>query len=395
MSNLLSFVFVAATSSTAFVAAQEKPAQTGQQDSVPSEFARFVKVADGGHFDTAITTYEKDGAQVVFYAAVHIADRACYQALNERFRGCDVLLYELVGEEDARPSKGQRSRGFNPVGVLQQALKNGLQLSFQLEEIDYQAKNFVHADMTPQEFQSSMAARGESLLSIMYDMMGESADKLREQSEGGSGQPDVDLVAAFRTGAGRHMMRMTFAQQLESMGLMAAGGEGSTLLEGRNEKCLKVLRRELAAGHDRIGIYYGAAHMPHMERRLVEDMGFRKVKHEWLQSWDCTRRADGDVALSEVSRRRACKLQLMRIAKVGKAWRSAKGADAAPPKDVRAIAKLQASGERAYEGPLEDPWGTLVRVELRRGKQLWQAVSAGPDKEFGTKDDLTMRERAW
>ena len=90
MSNLLSFGLVAAMTSTAFVAAQEVPGSTGQQDSVPSEFARFVKVEDGGHFDTAITTYEKDGVQVVFYAAVHIADRACYQALNERFPADEV-----------------------------------------------------------------------------------------------------------------------------------------------------------------------------------------------------------------------------------------------------------------------------------------------------------------
>jgi hypothetical protein len=392
--HLLSLL-LATSATTALAVSQEAPAQADPQGAVPSDFARFVKVGDGGHFDTAITTYAKDGVEVVFYAAVHIADRACYQKLNERFRGCDVLLYELVGEEDARPSKEQRRQGFNPIGMLQQALKNGLQLSFQLDEIDYQAKNFVHADMTPQEFESSMAERGESLLSIMSNMMTQSADKLREGGGAGLAQPDIDFAKAFRKGEGRHMMRMSFAQQLESMEMMAAGGEGSTLLEGRNEKCLRVLRRELANGHDRIGIYYGAAHMLHMERRLVEDMGFRKVKHEWIESWDCTRRADGDVELGEIERRRACKLQLLRIAKVGKVWRGARGADAAPPTDARVIAALEVGGKRAYEGALEDPWGTLVRVENRRGKQLWQAVSAGPDKEFGTKDDLTMRERAW
>ena len=47
MSNLLSFGLVAAMTSTAFVAAQEVPGSTGQQDSVPSEFARFVKNGNG------------------------------------------------------------------------------------------------------------------------------------------------------------------------------------------------------------------------------------------------------------------------------------------------------------------------------------------------------------
>jgi len=368
---------------------------SADQTATPSDFARFVTVGDGGHFDTSITSYERDGVEVVLYGAVHIADRACYVKLNERFRGCDVLLYELVAEEGVRPSKNQARGGFNPIGMLQQALKSGLQLSFQLDEIDYGAENFVHADMTPQEFESSMAERGESLFSIMYQMMLDGADKQREQSSKGEAPVEIDYVKAFRTGEGRHMMRMTFAQQLESMEVMAAGGEGSTLLEGRNEKCLKVLRREIENGHKRIGIYYGAAHLPHMERRLVEDMGFRKVKHEWLQAWDCTRRADSEVPLSDIATRRTCKLQLIKLAKAGKAWRAVKGADAEPPADARQVAELDAPGVKVYTGPFVDPWGTAYRVEKRPGKQLWQALSAGPDKQFGTKDDLKMREPSW
>ena len=152
---------------------------TDAQDKIPSDFARFVTVGDGGHFDTAITTYHKDGVELVLYGAVHIADKACFEALNARFRGCDVLLYELVGPEDYRPTPDREQKGFNPVALLQQGLKNGLQLSFQLDEIDYLAPNFVHADMTPQEFESSMSERGESLLSIMFEMMRSGADMQR------------------------------------------------------------------------------------------------------------------------------------------------------------------------------------------------------------------------
>ncbi len=65
-----------------------------------------------------------------------------------------------------------------------------------------------------------------------------------------SGKPEAafDLVKAFRSREGQHLMRVTFAAQLEQMEMMAAGGDGSTLLEGRNEKCLKVLRREIGKG---------------------------------------------------------------------------------------------------------------------------------------------------
>ena len=54
---------------------------------------RFVKEGNGGHLDTAVTTYEKDGVQVIFYGAVHIADKSIYEELNDRFATCDALLY--------------------------------------------------------------------------------------------------------------------------------------------------------------------------------------------------------------------------------------------------------------------------------------------------------------
>ena len=38
----------------------------------PSDFIRFVKEGNGGHLDTAVTTYEKDGVQVIFDGAAFL-----------------------------------------------------------------------------------------------------------------------------------------------------------------------------------------------------------------------------------------------------------------------------------------------------------------------------------
>jgi hypothetical protein len=132
-----------------------------------------------------------------------------------------------------------------------------------------------------------------------------------------------------------------------------------------------------------------------MEQRLVDDLGFKKVKHEWLQAWDCARRADGAVALGEVQRRRTCKIQLLKLAKAGARWRAVYGVDAAPPEDVSKVAALPQGAEKGYAGPFVDPWGTAYRVQNRPGKQRWLARSAGPDRAFGTADDLQMKEPSW
>ncbi len=363
-------------------------------DKTPSDFVRFVKVDDGGHLDTAITTYEKDGVTLVLFGAVHIADAACYATLNDRFTTCDVLLYELVAPPDHRPDKHREEEGFNPISLLQKGMKNSMELSFQLDEIDYQAQNFVHADMTPQEFQQSMAERGESLLSTMFDMMVAGMRQQAEQAAAAAAEPPppFDLVKAFRSGEGRHTLRMTFAAQLEQAEVLMAGGKASTLLEGRNEKCLEVLQRELRAGRKRIGIYYGAAHFPHMERRIVEDLGFRKIAHEWIVAWDCKKRPDVKYDRELIKLRRRAREELTALAAAAGKWRTG----GMTSREVPSVAELAATkaddGTAVYAGPTTDPWGKDYLLRKRPTGSRWEAVSVGQDGTLDTADDLVVVE---
>jgi len=57
------------------------------------------------------------------------------------------------------------------------------------------------------------------------------------------------------------------------------------IITDRNQRCLEVMHRELAAGRGKLGIFYGAAHFPDMEKRLLEQ-GFKRTRHEWITAWD-------------------------------------------------------------------------------------------------------------
>ena len=381
----------------------QKPALSDAPDKTPSDFARFVKEGDGGHFDVAITTYRKGDAELVLFGAVHIADQACYDTLNDRFTACDALLYELVGPADYRPSK-DREEGFNPLSMLQKGLRNSMDLTFQLDLIDYAPANFVHADMTPEEFKKSMDERGESMLSIMFDMMVSGMKMQQEamEAEGAAAAaPNVDLVKAFRTGEGRHTLRMLFASQLEQIELMAAGGkagegtDGGTLIVGRNEKCLEVLMREVAAGKKKLGIFYGAAHLPHMEQRLVGDLGFTKIGHEWLVAWDCKRRPDVKYDRALVKLRQQCKEDLGVLALAAREYRrelrDTKNEDKGPP-TVSELADIKVLGVSRYAGNQKDPWGNDYVIEARRNGVRWQVRSLGQDGKKDTDDDLVVQE---
>lgn len=394
--------FVALALAAAALPAQDPPAAAPAF--VPSEFVRFVRDGEGGHLDTAITTYRKGDVEVVLFGAVHIADQACYEQLNDRFTACDALLYELVGPSGYRPRKGEVSTG-SPVSMLQTLLKDSLQLSFQLDVIDYGVANFVHADMTPGEFADSMAERGESMLSMMMAMMTQAtrAQTQRREAEddddeeaGKSGNkpslqpPSVDMAKAWRERKGYHTLRLLFASQLEQIeAISAASGKGgSTLLEGRNEKCLEVLQREIAAGRKKLGIYYGAAHLPHLERRLVQDLGFARVGHEWLVAWDCSLRLDPKYDRELVQLRLRCRDELAVLAQWARDTRLALGGT---PPSLAAEQPLPA-GAPPYTGPRLDPWGRAYRIEPRPRSARWQVRSLGQDGLADTDDDLVVQE---
>lgn len=277
-------------SGLALTACQEQPSSAAAS-AEPSEFVRFVSVGeDEGRFETAIHSYEhEDGARVALIAAVHIADAAHYAELQREFTALDVVLYELVAEEGDRPVKGQKRGGL--ISMLQNALKNGLELEFQLDAVDYSADNFVHADLTPDAMLELMDERGESFFTTFWNLAAREMGRL--QGREGEEMKPLDLVSAFQRREGRHLLRMAMARQLADMEVgTSVPGTETVLLEGRNERAIEVLREQLAAGHEAIGIYYGAAHMTGIERTLVEELGFTKAEERWLVAWDLTKRKD-------------------------------------------------------------------------------------------------------
>ena len=237
---------------------------------------------------TAVATYRKpgasDGVEVVLIGAVHIGESAYYQKLNELFKTYDALLYELVADPGAGVPDPEE-RGVSPISTIQVGMKDSLELTFQLDEVDYEAKNFVHADMTPNEFFEMMESRKEGVLQMFFRSLGSG---IAMQSAGKGG--DVGLLAALVSEDRAKGLRRAFAEQMQMMdGQMAAltGEDGkSTLITERNAKAFKILDRELKAGKKKLGVFYGAGHLKDMHQRLIDDYGMELVETQWLDAWE-------------------------------------------------------------------------------------------------------------
>jgi hypothetical protein len=251
-------------------------------------FLRVAKDSQGKplSLQTAVATFRspQGDLQVDLIGAIHVADKNYYTQLNRLFRDYDVVLYELIAPEGTRvPRGGQVSD--HPVGRMQRGIKSMLDLSFQLDEIDYTARHLVHADLSPQEFAASMQERGESFLQILFRMMGQAAAQAARPNAPSDGELLMALFAADRPMRLKRILATQFEDLDDQMSILE-GPNGSTLITQRNKRALDVLRRQHEQGNDRIGIFYGAGHMSDLAKRLQQEFGLQYQSSRWLTAWN-------------------------------------------------------------------------------------------------------------
>jgi hypothetical protein len=298
----------------------------------------FVRFRDdgrgGGTLDTAIATYRNaDGVVVHLVAAVHVGEPSYYRGLSKTFESYEALLYELVkpredDEEDADPEqraaahgssatrprgpsrrphtapttrhaqrRGARIEGGAVIGGLQAFLRDVLKLQFQLEAIDYQRPNFVHADLDAEAFNELRAKRGETWTGLMFRS---TLRQFRRQLSG-EGAPPItgfDLLAAMGSPDSTRRYKLLLARQLSDVegqleGLDGEGEESTVIVSERNKVALRVLERTIGDGKRNIGVFYGAGHMRGIQEALVDRMGFKLAGVEWRVAWEMREPAEG------------------------------------------------------------------------------------------------------
>ena len=267
---------------------------------VAGEETEFARVLEDDQqqpvaFQLAITSYvPRNGDQQVrvdLVGAIHIGDKAYYADLNERFEDYDTLLYELIAPKDTVIDREDS----DPKGVIsntQVTMKNLLALSFQLDEIDYSAANFVHADLSPTEMSQSMDERGESLYVYFWRLFYAS---MNQYAKDPLGLNDVQKLSTLLLADSDNALKVMMAYEmadLDTLRDILGDDADSAVIGARNQRAIDVLKESLASGEKRIGIFYGVAHMPDMERRLIEQLDLVYLDTTWVDAWRLDTRID-------------------------------------------------------------------------------------------------------
>ncbi len=276
---------------------------------------------DRQSLSTPVASYvDGEGREVALIGAIHVAEAAYYARLNKLFSGYDVVLFEMIGGEGlqreqelrgkldrSKPLGGltlEEAREWNRIvewrrksaeeeksfllgllGSAYQKLSDAVGLQTQYQGIDYSGPRFVHADMTLEEFRLAQARRGESFAGLMFKSF---LSSLVEKP--GAYQPNqfgmmLDLLSGNKKGLKNELMRI-FANAPDDL-------ENTVILEGRNAKCMEVFDQWGGGDVRKIGIFYGAAHLPGLHRELVK-RGYRLRDVQWLPAWSTMEEAAGE-----------------------------------------------------------------------------------------------------
>lgn len=205
-------------------------------------------------------------------------------------RGYDLISYGADGvpggEGDAadlkysdqkavsREEKGDRSEG------LQTQLANALGVVFQLDAMDHDKPHWRNSDLSVDQVQARLERVGVDADGLFGTLDGSSFMSRLTGAFLGLLGATPDSRAMLKTMMIEVIGRADLAtmQMPESMRAMM-----DVLLEDRNAVVIDDLKRLIDTEPNirTVGIIYGAGHLPSLEKRLVQEMGYRPVGDVW------------------------------------------------------------------------------------------------------------------
>lgn len=257
-------------------------------------YTRCIDVPEGVDLEVALRRFvprSKVGrttppVEVWLVAVTHLGTSNYYARLQRFLDGQDLVLYEGIGATQGQ-FRADASSGFS----LQPALAKALGLRFQLSSIDYRRPGWVNSDLGLRDLEKHLPrdGPGPDVDTLMAAFAGEGA-------VGGIARMGIAVVAASP-----RLQALSRLMLVETLGRFAGElpqGSGSewgldtealfrALVLERNAVVVQDLRRALRRRSPpaRVAIFYGAGHMPDLERRLRRDLGLVPVEERWMRAF--------------------------------------------------------------------------------------------------------------
>lgn len=232
---------------------------------------------------------ETRAVSVDLIGAIHLGEATYYERLNAEFKEYETVVFELVADEgfdvqdlaDAKEAKkAAPASPLDAIPLLQESMADALGFVNQTDGIDYSAPNLKRGDANVDDFIARFATGGD----VPNFFAGSAFDSLFSSD---SGRVEGWTLACLLAKDKRLALRRFFADELARTELASKPDERETaLIHYRNEIAIDVAKKELEAGKTKIAVFYGAAHLDDLARRVEKTLqNSRRSEPRWLAAW--------------------------------------------------------------------------------------------------------------
>lgn len=230
------------------------------------------------------------GTRVWLVGASHMGLKEYYADTQAFLDPIPLVLFEDIGatdpeagDPDVAPSAYQVRRRRGLATFPKFARMHGL--VSQAESIDYRRPNFEYCDITPRQM--------EALLTQSMGRPPGTGPKPTTAAPPPAERPDAATQAVLdglaRNPGARMVMGRLFMIESSKNGVLptdAPGMEGfhAVTIDKRNAFLVEQIGKRLDGERPvtELAVYYGAGHLPFVERRLAEERGYRVGEETWL-----------------------------------------------------------------------------------------------------------------
>jgi hypothetical protein len=230
--------------------------------------------------------------------------------------GTDLLVTSETGVESLTLGADEDN--------LQAELAKTLGLEFQLDSIDYDRPNFRSSDMALDELERALEARGVDFAPISGGLTGSSlagrlaivALRVIRFAD------DFFFEGAIADGFKVVLIDMFSDEVLLEQSMVQFGaGFMEVIIGERNQVVVDDVKAILDAEPEveSIAIFYGAAHMPDLARRLDEQLAYRPAGEQWFTAFEVNLAASALSPQQLKSLRRMIRMQLRQMQQMQRA----------------------------------------------------------------------------
>ncbi|HON06811.1 MAG TPA: hypothetical protein PLW02_01785 [Verrucomicrobiota bacterium] len=245
-----------------------------------------------------------NGAEIWLVGVTHIGESNYYSNLQALLNKMTVVLYEGVGFERTNQNQSTKPKTQNITekrttdSSFQSKLAHTLGLVFQLDAIDYDKSNFKNCDMTVSQIQNVFTAQLATNKSVSPEGLRE-WEKIKQIYQGESLSTLLMEYALKFIGSSPRMVSLVKILFIETLGKIQGDvNEWSglptgvkdlfqVLIQERNNLIISHLKEELSKSkkNSKIALFYGAAHMSDLEKRLVKELNYRPLDQIWYKAF--------------------------------------------------------------------------------------------------------------